>query len=345
MRTVVLAMIALFLAACAGGTRDPYSAIPIERYDNTPGQEPEMSKAFVQHDGDDLYLDFNSGGFNGFLNTAEDANKCVQQAVAEASKPASAQQPVQSTLLFQAVKKQPVVNVQTCIQQRNKIINDYLRVSDLACRNHLDGIQSTSVLANTGLSFTTNVATALGTFVTGSVATKELAALGNVANSTRSVVNEQVYFQAIVPQITRLIRDDRKTSRANIVQKMTSSPSDYTLDQALADLSAYHASCSFSAAMEQISTTPAKPSVSSGDNTSPPAAVPLSLASKSIVTQIQNALNKDDPKLKLSVDGTWGKATADALSAYQKKNNLPATPANATQLDSQTAAALDISSN
>ena len=117
--------------------------------------------------------------------------------------------------------------------------------SDAACNEHLTSIYANDAGYNILLGTLTSLFTGAATVMSGLRAKSNLAALGFLANSERSLINDVVYKTVLVPAIhTKIVetRDVRRTSFRGLYSK---SLVEYPASLALSDALNYHYTCSF----------------------------------------------------------------------------------------------------
>ncbi len=132
-----------------------------------------------------------------------------------------------------------------CKAARNRIIVDWVSVSDALCAEHLKTIFGNEAAFNITTGTLTNVLSGAATVVGGAAAKSALSAGAFLANSERSLVNETVYKSVLAPAVAKKIRMLREENRKQIVSQFKKSASEYSVHEALLDVVAYHQSCSF----------------------------------------------------------------------------------------------------
>lgn len=148
--------------------------------------------------------------------------------------------------------KSRIGNVDTP-EKRNEILDEIKTLSDNECEIHKAFIVSNSNTWNVGTGTLTNIFSGLGTFVGGEQAKSVLAAGAALSNSTRSLVNEEVYVKALATSILSAI-NKKRTSIANSIKSNKELPLDkFSVWAGIDQLEMYHHSCSFSNAITELS--------------------------------------------------------------------------------------------
>ena len=97
-----------------------------------------------------------------------------------------------------------------CRVARNKILNQWMALSDRVCEKHLGAVQGNSTLINVGSGFITIVTSTLATFVGAGATPQALSAAAAISSATGTLANEQIYLQQVVPVLTSKIRTNRR---------------------------------------------------------------------------------------------------------------------------------------
>ena len=138
-------------------------------------------------------------------------------------------------------------------QERNDILNEIKTLSDNECEIHKAFIISNSNTWNVGTGTLTNIFSGLGTFVGGEHAKSVLSAGAALSNSTRSLVNEEVYVKSLATSILSAINKKRETIY-NTIKSNKELPLDkYSVWDGIEQLEMYHQSCSFANAITELS--------------------------------------------------------------------------------------------
>lgn len=154
-------------------------------------------------------------------------------------------------------------------QLKQALAFQLMSLSDSACEKHKSLIISNANSWNIGTGSVTNVLAGLGTVVGGESAKAALSAGAALSNSSRSLVNEQLYANALATTILRSIELKRAEAKKLISENLkkdqtgyTASSSSYTTAgsahspyQLLYDIDYYHQQCSFMVGMVELAKT------------------------------------------------------------------------------------------
>lgn len=136
---------------------------------------------------------------------------------------------------------------------RNKFIRELMSVSDDVCELHKAGIISNSNTWNISSGTISNVLSGLGSVVGGDATKSALAAGAALSNSTRSLVNQEIYANSLATTIVRAIELKIKEAGSVIEQAMaTKDIADYPTWSAVYDVDEYHRRCSFIAGLIEV---------------------------------------------------------------------------------------------
>lgn len=135
---------------------------------------------------------------------------------------------------------------------RNALISKILLLADDVCLQHKADIQGNATGVNLSLGTATTLFSGAGALATGAGAAT-LSALAAASNSTRSLINAEVYQQTLSASILLAIDGDRVAKKVPIIAGMKSSTTDYPIEVAIQQISEYHQSCSFVSGIEVIS--------------------------------------------------------------------------------------------
>lgn len=136
-------------------------------------------------------------------------------------------------------------DVALCTVARNAAIKTLRMRSNDLCIAHRSTMYGNEAVANITLGTLTNFASGAAAVVTHPATKTGFAALALFANSERSLVNETVYKQMLVPAIDAKILQVRATAAAGLDAKLVTDAASYTLLEAISDIEVYHISCSF----------------------------------------------------------------------------------------------------
>tara|TARA_R110001583_G_scaffold140307_1_gene292537 strand:+ start:25505 stop:26272 length:768 start_codon:yes stop_codon:yes gene_type:complete len=128
---------------------------------------------------------------------------------------------------------------------RNELQGAILRRSERACEDHKAAIYTNAAMFNVSTGFLTSALAGAGAIVTGQTASNILAGTAALSNSTRSLVNEEVYQQMIASAVIAEIDQNRKTLSEKISEKRKEVIEEYTVEDAILDVERYNNACSF----------------------------------------------------------------------------------------------------
>jgi hypothetical protein len=142
-------------------------------------------------------------------------------------------------------KLQKRVKAVTDKVKRNALLEDLLTISDRSCARHQSSILAGLNTWNVSTGTLSTLLSAVGTVVGGESTKAALAAGAAFTNSTRSLVNEEVYAKSIGTTIVRATISAREKQYAVISIGMNSSFEDYSVKKGLRDIYNYQNRCSF----------------------------------------------------------------------------------------------------
>jgi hypothetical protein len=136
---------------------------------------------------------------------------------------------------------------------RNKFIRELMSVSNDVCELHKAEIISNSNTWNITTGTASNILSGLGTVLGGEVTKTALAAGAALTNSSRSLVNQEIYANSLATMIVRAIDLKRSEARTVIDQELsTKALADYTTWGAVYDVDEYHRRCSFITGLVEV---------------------------------------------------------------------------------------------
>ncbi|WP_413796094.1 hypothetical protein [Aeromonas dhakensis] len=91
----------------------------------------------------------------------------------------------------------------------------------------------------------TNLFSGVATVISPTTTKTIFSALALSTNAERSLINETVYKQMLVTAIDKKIVDKRETAAINIHNKMQKPIDQYSISEAMFDISTFHNNCSF----------------------------------------------------------------------------------------------------
>lgn len=139
------------------------------------------------------------------------------------------------------------IAAQDCVTQRNYIVTELVTKSNDVCQAHKATMFGNEASWNVTLGTLTNAFTGTAAVFGGAVGKSIFSALGLFSNAERSLVNEEVYQNLLVPAIGQKIDDIRSTKLTDINSKMKDGTDmkTYSMYQAISDVMEYHNDCSF----------------------------------------------------------------------------------------------------
>ncbi len=135
---------------------------------------------------------------------------------------------------------------------RNEVIAKAISLSDQKCTLHKAGIISNSHAWNVGTGTASILFAGTASVISHAQTASELAAAAAATTGIQSLVNKEVYADALGTTILRSIDISREKRKAVIEQGMNKEPSDYSMSTALVDIQAYHDSCSLMAGLVEV---------------------------------------------------------------------------------------------
>ena len=132
-----------------------------------------------------------------------------------------------------------------CRNSRNRIIGQWMYVSDLACAHHLGVILGRANTTSVFLGLASITASGLATFLGGEGTRQALAAASTISTGANSLIKSEIYLGSLTPLLTKKIEDNRNRIGANITSNLNASTAEFPIDEAIVNLSTYHEACSF----------------------------------------------------------------------------------------------------
>lgn len=133
-----------------------------------------------------------------------------------------------------------------CRAQRNDAIYTLMTGSEQVCLAHRRSIYGRDASFNIATGTLTSLFAGIATVVTPTITKSIFSALAMFSNSERSLVNEVVYKQILVPAVDSKIQQTRDTKARAIAQHLKDDDlTTYPLSRAINDFMDYHNSCSF----------------------------------------------------------------------------------------------------
>lgn len=137
-------------------------------------------------------------------------------------------------------------------EKRNEVIAKAISLSDQKCTLHKAGIISNSNAWNVGTGTASILFAGTASVISHAQTASELAAAAAATTGVQSLVNKEVYADALGTTILRSIDISREKRKAVIEQGITKSNDEYPMSTALIDLQAYHDSCSLMAGLVEV---------------------------------------------------------------------------------------------
>jgi len=140
----------------------------------------------------------------------------------------------------------PASTIKTdCIQQRNTVIATLLIQSDEMCQEHIKSIYGNEAAMNIGAGSITNLASGLATVLAAPATKSALSAVAFFSSAEQSLINETVYKNLLTPAVVKKIREARNAKADKFITHFNDPIKDYSVQQALWDVTRYHQTCSF----------------------------------------------------------------------------------------------------
>lgn len=124
---------------------------------------------------------------------------------------------------------------------RNALLEAMIVASDNNTSSHLASLKATQASVNV-LFGAAALGLTGGAAVAPAATASALAAASTGVQGARALINEEVYSQAFAESIIMLVTEDRKATAATIRLNYTKSMTEYPIERAIADVSAYHES-------------------------------------------------------------------------------------------------------
>lgn len=136
---------------------------------------------------------------------------------------------------------------------RNRFIRELMSLSNDVCEKNIAGIISNSNTWNISTGTISNILSGLGSVVGGVETKAALSAGAALTNSTRTLVNQEIYANSLATTIVRAIDLKRKEASSVIEQALTTKNiEDYSAWAAVYDVDEYHRRCSFITGLVEV---------------------------------------------------------------------------------------------
>lgn len=131
------------------------------------------------------------------------------------------------------------------VNTRNALLNEIITISDRICTRHQASIISGLNTWNVATGTLSSLFSAVGTVIGGESVKAALAAGATFTNSTRSLVNEEVYAKALGTTIVAATISAREKQFSVISKGMNKNFDAYSIKAGLRDVYNYQSRCSF----------------------------------------------------------------------------------------------------
>lgn len=132
-----------------------------------------------------------------------------------------------------------------CKQERNIAISTLMLTSEEICLKHRRNMYGNEAGSNLFLGSFTNLFSGVATVILPATSKSIFSALALFTNAERSLVNESIYKKMLVTAIDDKTVTKRDELALNISTKMKEPIEEYSVAQAMYDVSAFHSKCSF----------------------------------------------------------------------------------------------------
>lgn len=151
-----------------------------------------------------------------------------------------------------AAFKRAFASAQASVAERNALVSQVWLLSDGVCLQHKAEIAATANSFNLTFGTLTTLLSGTASVIGAESTAKALAAGATASNSSRSLINEEVYQKTFAITILQAIDSERSTRKGPIAAGLLKSLAEYPIQTALVDLSEYHSSCSFIAGLQAL---------------------------------------------------------------------------------------------
>ena len=141
----------------------------------------------------------------------------------------------------------------TTPEARNTFVARTLIVSDDICLTHKAEIQAMSNSLNLTFGSLTTLFSGAASVIDSTTTAQIMSAVATASNSSRSLVNAEVYQQSLAVTILGAIDANRTELRTKITSKFGQPLAGYPVELAVADLVQYHEACSFISGLTFVS--------------------------------------------------------------------------------------------
>ncbi|MBU6951272.1 MULTISPECIES: hypothetical protein [unclassified Hahella] len=135
---------------------------------------------------------------------------------------------------------------------RNQVMSQAIALSDRKCTLHKAGIISNANAWNVGTGSAAMLFSGTASVLSHAKTAGNLAAAATATSGIQSLVNKEVYADALGTTILRSIDVARSKHKAVLEAGMKNTTADYPLSLAVLDMQAYHDSCSLMAGLVEV---------------------------------------------------------------------------------------------
>jgi hypothetical protein len=135
---------------------------------------------------------------------------------------------------------------------RNRLTSILIKQSDDICVQELGRLTANEATVNTTLSILGTGFSTAASIVSGDLAKSILAGGATLAGASRDHINVHVYRNTIAQAISQVIWSERQLRQADIQKHYGQALEAWSIDDAIRDVNAYHAQCSFYKGLELL---------------------------------------------------------------------------------------------
>ena len=135
---------------------------------------------------------------------------------------------------------------------RDRLVYALIGQADNICTIEKSLMMEWQAAVNGYLSIATTGLSTASTIVTGELASNILSGGAALTSGSRDHVNTHVYRNQIIQTITSAIDSERSTTLSDIQQRLVQKVEQYSIDEAIRDVNAYHQLCSFGTGLQVV---------------------------------------------------------------------------------------------
>lgn len=135
---------------------------------------------------------------------------------------------------------------------RNRLTSILVKQSDDICVQELGRLTANEATTNATLSILGTGFSTAASIVSGELAKSILAGASSVASASRDHINVHVYRNTIAQAVSQVIAAERRTMLGDIQKRYGDQTTQWSIDDAIRDVNAYHAQCSFYKGLELL---------------------------------------------------------------------------------------------